>query len=113
MKDEQTIISIEPNELLNKVTEMKSEGYRLVQIHCTNKDGLELNYSFDKDYIFVNLRFFVLKETEVTSISGIFSPAFLYENEIRELFGVNFKHINIDYEGNLYKISVKTPFNMD
>lgn len=113
MIENQQLIDIEPMELLSKVTALKAEGYRLVQIHCTNKNGLELNYSFDKDYQFVNLRFFAAKDVEVTSISGIFYPAFAYENEVKELFGVNYQHINIDYKGNFYKKAMKTPFIND
>lgn len=111
MVGEQQTINIGVHELLEQVAGLKSDGYRLVQIHCTNKDGLELTYSFGQDLRLVNLRFPVTIEAEVASISSIFQPAFLYENEIRELFGVNFAHISIDYAGSLYKKAIKTPFN--
>lgn len=109
---EQQIKMILPNELLAETVHLKNEGYRLVAISCTAKDGLELSYSFDKEYDFVNLRFVTDTETEVDSISSLFSYAFLYENEIKELFGANIKDIIIDFKNNLYKIPVKTPFNM-
>lgn len=109
----QNIINLEPGELLDKAYQLKADGYRLVQINCTMKEGFEINYSFDKDLELLNLRLNITPETEITSISGIFWPAFLYENEMKELFGVDVKHMNIDFGGNLYKIAVKTPFNTD
>lgn len=113
MGEEQRIKTIEADELLNKVTELSQQGYRLVQMGCTKLKYFELNYSFDKDMEFINLRLNILPEYEVNSITSIYEGAFLYENEIHDLFGVKFRHINIDYSGNLYKIAVKTPFDCD
>jgi ech hydrogenase subunit D len=57
-----------------------------------------------------NLIFSVGEDEEVISISDIFPPAFLYENEIHDLFGINIKMMNVDYKGNLYRLSQKTPY---
>ncbi|QHQ59735.1 ech hydrogenase subunit D [Anaerocolumna sedimenticola] len=108
---EQQIKIIQPSELLAETLRLKNDGYRLVAITCTSKDGLEITYSFDKEYDFINLRLAVDSEIEVESISSIYSYAFLYENEIKELFGANMKDIIVDFNNNLYKIPVKTPFN--
>jgi ech hydrogenase subunit D len=107
---QQTIKMISSNELLAETLHLKNEGYRLVAITCTNKDGMELSYSFDKDYDFINLRFVTDTEEEIMSISIIYPFSFLYENEIKELFGVNIKDISIDFNNSLYTIPVKTPF---
>lgn len=113
MGEEQRIRITEADELLNMVTELSKQGYRLVQMGCTKLKYFELNYSFDKDLEFINLRLNILPEYEVNSITSIYEGAFLYENEIHDLFGVKFRHINIDYSGNLYKTTVKTPFDCD
>lgn len=119
MIEVQQIINLEPDGLVNKVYELHSEGYRLVQINCSKLsrgelgDGLEINYTFDKEYAFVNIRLNVPLGAEITSISGIYFPAFLYENEMHDLFGLNVKHMKLDYNGNLYKTTVKTPFVTD
>jgi ech hydrogenase subunit D len=110
---EQTIKSISPNELLGEVTALKKEGYRLVAISCTNKDGMELSYSFDKEYDFLNLRLNISSDAEVESISLIYPFAFLYENEIKELFGVNIKNISLDFDGHLYITAIPTPFKTE
>lgn len=107
---QQTIKMISPNDLMSETLHLKSEGYRLVAITCTNKDGMELSYSFDKDYDLLHLRFVTNVEDEISSISIIYPFAFLYENEIKELFGVPIKNISIDFNNSLYKIPVKTPF---
>jgi ech hydrogenase subunit D len=108
--NEQIIIDVNKDELIDKVVIMKSEDYRLVQISCTYKDGYELIYSFDKDYHFVNYRVHIERDTEILSISHVFFPAFLYENEMKDLFGVKIKDIAIDYKGGLYKVAQKAAF---
>ncbi|HPS59142.1 MAG TPA: NADH-quinone oxidoreductase subunit C [Spirochaetota bacterium] len=111
MGEVQKYININPAELLNHVADYSAQGYRLVQIGCTMKgDRYELNYSFDKDYGFVNLRFDIAQDYEVASISPIYFCAFLYENEIHELFGVMIKNIVVDYKGSFYRVKGTAPF---
>lgn len=107
---QQTINAISPNELLGETSRLKNDGFRMVAITCTNKNGIELSYSFDKDYELVTLRLNVTLEDEVNSISNIYPFAFLYENEIKELFGAKIMNISLDFNGNLYKTSEATPF---
>ena len=113
MSSEQKIISIEPGELVSRTAEYKNKGFRLVQISCTTlKEILELSYSFDKEYLLENLRISLPRaaQGEVPSISGVYWNAFLYENEIHDLFGINITGINIDYKGKFYRTTIKTPF---
>lgn len=113
MIEEQKTIAISPEQLVAKVQEKMSAGYRLVQICCTKlPESFEINYSFDKDFIFENFRIVLPNlEKSIPSISGVYWNAFLYENEMHDLYGVLIKGIAIDYKGNFYKTSVKTPFN--
>ena len=91
---------------------MYDEGYRLIQIGCGKYDDIfEINYSFDKDYKFMNLRLKITEGVVVPSITGVYLCAFIYENEIHDLFGVSIKDIAIDFKGNLIKTSIKNPFN--
>lgn len=107
---EQNIQEIQIGELLSYTVHLKHEEYRLVAISATAKDGVELTYSFDKEYDFINLRIKVDYDTEIDSISSLYSYAFLYENEIKELFGVKIKDISIDFNNQLYRIPIATPF---
>jgi ech hydrogenase subunit D len=113
MIEEQKIIQIEVSELVVKTGEFCKEGYRLVQISCVRKpDYLEVSYSFDKDYNFINLRISLpLNHPELQSISGVYWAAFTYENEMHDLFGITVRNLNIDFKGHFYTTRVKTPFN--
>ncbi len=114
MGEPQEIVAVEKSDLVGIVAELFAEGYRLVQIGCTTLPGAyELTYSFDREYRFRNLRFTVTKGEEVPSISVIYPNAFLYENEIHDLFGVVITHIAVDYRGTLYRTAVGTPFSID
>jgi ech hydrogenase subunit D len=112
MAEEQKIIAITLEELLKKISEFHSSGYRLVQIGCTKTDVLEINYSFDKDSNFVNLKLTLpLMDAVVPSVSSIYWSAFIYENEISDLYGVKIKNMAVDYKGSFYRTTVKYPFN--
>ncbi len=105
------VIEIMLSDLLNYIQDKKEEGYRLVQICCTKiEEGFELNYSLSKEYDFLNYRIKINESDIVSSISFIFKYSFLYENEIKDLFGIKIKHISVDYSGSFYKLAVKAPF---
>src|SRR5208283_786700 len=113
-RSSQENILIEKNELIGIVAGLFAEGHRLVQISCTTlESAYELNYSFDKNYRFRNLRFTVTQEEEIQSISVIYPNAFLYENEIHDLFGLAIKNISVDYRGTLYRTATKTPYSIE
>ena len=110
---EHVIREITPEELLGNVMAMKKNGLRLSQI-CSaySNEKLELSYSFadDNTYDYINLRIVIDKDTEVCSITEIYPYAFLYENEMKELFGVNIMMMNMDYNSKLYRLHDKAPF---
>jgi ech hydrogenase subunit D len=108
----QNFISIEPAQLFDKVQDLKADGYRLGQACCTKvSEGFELTYSFDKDHVLTNLRLVIPEEEEIMSITGAYWAAFIYENEMQDLFGVKFKHMALNYGGNFFKVSQPTPWN--
>jgi len=114
MSEPQEMMLLEKHDLVGVVARLFAEGYRLVQIGCsTLPTAYELNYSFDKDYRFKNLRITAAPGEEVPSISMIYANAFLYENEIHDLFGLPVTNISIDYGGTLYRTAIKTPFSID
>ncbi len=120
MAADKKIIEIEIRELIESASTMKEEGARLVQICCVKEPAgkgqashFELHYTFDKTYHLTGYKLTVAPETEIPSITGIYPCAFLYENEMHDLFGIRIKGINIDYEGTLYKLARPKPFNPD
>jgi ech hydrogenase subunit D len=113
MIEKQEMVGIEKRDLLETITALRSSGYRLVQICPTTlADCYEMNYSFDKDLQFKNVRFLVRPGETVPSISRIYTNAFLYENEIHDLFGITIENIIIDYRGTLYQTSIPAPFGL-
>ena len=114
MSEPQEIIPIQKDALLGAVSDLFAQGYRMVQIGCTTlENAYELNYSFDKDYHFKNLRVTAQREDEIQSISVIYPNAFLYENEIHDLFGIKIKNMSVDYKGAFYRTAIKTPFSIE
>jgi ech hydrogenase subunit D len=112
MIEDQKMTTVPAAELPARVKEFYDSGYRLVQISCTRTKGLEVNYSFDRDYGFVNLRVVLPAEgAELPSISGIFWSAFLYENEMHDLFGIKVEGMAVDFQGKFFRTSVRSPFN--
>jgi ech hydrogenase subunit D len=108
----QNIISLQLSELLPKVKELQQNRYRLCQICCTRTpQAFELSYSFDKNFDFQVLRIILPDNTPaLPSITDIYSAAFVYENEIHDLFGFKISGLNLDYQGNFYKLKEKFPY---
>lgn len=101
-----------PEEILIYAHQMREENYRLIQI-CATRLGekLMLDYSFGREYEFVNLKCEIDSDTKIASISNVYEPAFLYENEMHDLYGIDIKFMSTDYEGKFYRTAVKNPFN--
>ena len=105
---------------LDRVGAYHRDGWRLAIINTTSilpTEGMEhgafdISWSFAQDDgRFEHLRERVLPGEEVPSISAFFGAAFLYENEMRELFGVNVTGIALDLKGQLYKTATIVPFS--
>ena len=111
--EKQVTTNIDVGKLIGSVERFRNEGYRLVQIGCTKVGDLyEINYSFDLNYQFKNLRIVVDGKSEISSISGIYWGAFVYENETHDLFGIPITGINIDFKGTFIKSGEKFPFSV-
>jgi ech hydrogenase subunit D len=109
----QEFIPVEASMLLASVADMKTEGYRLGQACATKiEDGIEVLYCFVKDN---SLKSFKVKiddrKPELHSITGVYGYAFVYENEMHDLFGIVFKNLTPDYGGHFYVISKTAPWN--
>lgn len=98
--------------LLDRARALREQGCRLVQICATRiAEELELTYSFDRERQMSNLRVLVpAGEARVPSISSVFWCAFLYENEMHDLFNLEVEGMAVDFHGKLYTTAVKFPF---
>jgi ech hydrogenase subunit D len=112
MPQEQTLELIAVDALLDKVRAMHQQGYRLVQISATRlPDVLELTYSFALDGRVAQFRLHLAEDSpRVPSISSIYWCAFLYENEMHDLFNLSVEGMAVDFKGTFYETAIKFPF---
>lgn len=101
------------DELLARAAEFKAKGWRFVQC-CATRDGenmLELLYTFCDDATseIANLRLVVAANDEVPSVGALFPCAFMFENEMHDLFGIGISGITLDYRGGFYHLHIPTP----
>ena len=90
---------------------MKSGGYRLVVITTTPApEGYFITYSFEKEYKLEHYRLSVEEGTKIPSIGPSYGGAFVYENEIHDLYGFTFEGMTLDFKGTFFKTSVPFPF---
>jgi hypothetical protein len=71
----------------------------------------EIAWGFAREGQFETIREQIVTGDQVPSISEFFGAAFLYENEIRELFGIDVTGIGVDLKGQLYKTATRVPFS--
>jgi ech hydrogenase subunit D len=103
---------------LDRVGAYARDGWRLVVINATSllpteeiEDGaFDLTWSFAREREFEHLRERVLPGDEVPSISAHYPASFLYENELRELFGIDVTGIAVDFGGQMYRTGERVPF---
>ena len=117
MIPEQPMELIPVETLLEKVRAMREQNYRLVQIGATRlPDQIEMTYSFDLESRLTSLRLHLPvnaadgTSAHLPSISSVYWGAFLYENEIHDLFNVQVDGMVVDFNGNFYRTTVKFPF---
>ena len=111
MDSKRTLEEILAPQVVERAHHMKRLGYRLSEMHCTRlKDGTEINYAYDLDGDYVIHRTRIADDATLPSITGIYPCAFLYENEMQDLFGIQVTDMTVDYKGHLYKLKQQTPY---
>ena len=108
-----TLDLISAEALLDRVRAEHRQGKRLVQISATRlAEHVELTYSFDLEGALTNLRLTIpAAGARVRSISSVYACAFLYENEMHDLFGLEVDGMSVDFHGKFYQTSVQFPFS--
>ncbi len=105
------IEKVDKEQLYSIMEQKQKDGYRLSQILATAFEGYnEVIYSVTKGYDMENYKIELPIDEEIKSFSDIFPSAMLYENEIKELWGVKVTGISIDYHDKFYRIDKETPF---
>ncbi len=92
----------------------KADGYRFVQLLCVNTEqGIDVQYTYGKGSVLENYTILgVASDDVIPSITGDWFNAFVFENEVHDLFGVTIENIVIDFGGNFYAVSQKEPMTI-
>ena len=110
-QETQTVEDLGADELPTTADGLRLDGWRLVQILCVSRpDGYELDYSFGGGYALQTFRVNIGLKDPVPSITPYYGAAFLYENEIRDLFGVRIERIEPDWRGKVFDVEGDKPF---
>ncbi len=106
------IENLERRELLDAVTRIRHDEWRLIQICATKvgEDTYEILYTFGLNYDIRSLRLTVHGNDRISSITSIYEVAYLYENEIHDLYGIEINMMNYDFNGKLFRTVIPTPF---
>ncbi|HJK77577.1 NADH-quinone oxidoreductase subunit C [Methanocorpusculum vombati] len=105
------IIPASPAGIEKIAADMKAEGRRLVVITCTAAaEEYDLTYSFARENDLRHYRMTVPEGTVIPSIGASYGGAFVYENEIHDLYGFTFTGMTIDFGGTFIRTSVPYPF---
>jgi len=111
----QDIVPADTADLLSIMQDTKAAGYRLGQACTTlteDKSELEVLYTFEKKNVLKSYKVIIdAKTPEVQSITVVYPYAFIYENEMHDLFGIEFKNLILDYKGKYIVLPETAPCN--
>ena len=84
--------------------EMFRDGWRLVtqSVVDLGNEGFDLLYHYDKNLSEKHFRVTSPRGTVIPSISGVYFAALLIENENRDLFGLSYDGLVLDFNRTLY-----------
>jgi ech hydrogenase subunit D len=90
--------------LVGLATDLRKQDVRLVTATALDRgDHVEVIYHFIKNHELTNYRLTLAPgQDEIPSLSGVYPGAFLIENEMKDMFGLKFPGLSIDYGGHLY-----------
>ena len=99
---ESTPITLE--EVRSSAKKMHDDGWRLVTHTVIDRgdEGFDILFHYDKDLVEKHFRLKVARGTVIPSTSDIYFAALLVENENRDLFGLEYDGLILDFNRTLY-----------
>ncbi len=99
---EATPITLE--EVQSSAKEMQENGWRFVTqtVVDLGDAGFEVLYHYDRELELKNFRLTAPKGTAIPSITSVYFTALLVENENRDLFGLVYDGLVLDFNRTLY-----------
>ncbi len=92
------------DEVQSLAKEMLDNGWRFVtqSVVDLGEEGFEILYHYDRELELKNYRLTLPKGTAVPSITSVYFAALLVENENRDLFGLTYDGLVLDFNRTLY-----------
>ena len=105
---------VDVNDLHARAEEYSNDGWRAQQCLCTKTDtGIDITYSFTNEGEVRNLQVRnVQPDTVVPSLQDLFIGLFPFENEAKDLFGVNIEGMALDFAGEFYQTRMNEPMTI-
>jgi len=95
-------VVLKPEELPAVLEDLCRQGWRYINITGIDwEERMELIYHFNLENTLKHLRVSYPRGEVIPSISPVFQPAFLAENEIKEMFGAAFSDLVLDFENTM------------
>ncbi len=96
--------SITVEELVPSAKRMLHDGWRLIAqtVFDRGEEGFDIFFHYDKELEERDFKLSVPKGAIVPSISGVYFAAVLIENENRDLFGIEYDALALDFNRTLY-----------
>lgn len=109
--DNKTQITI--SDIKNEAKKRLDDNWAFVQLMALKTSrSYDLIYTYRKDNILENIVIKDIKQDEpIESITDYYFQAFVFENEINDLYGLNVVNIAIDFKGNFFKTKIKHPMS--
>jgi hypothetical protein len=96
--------TVTPEGLPAEAQALHEDGWRLVTATCVPRPGRRtVIYHFERADALRHLRMELAADGAVPSIGAVYPGAFLVENEMKELQGLEVSGLAIDYGGRLYR----------
>lgn len=105
--------TIDIGEILQTTQQMFDNDWRFVTqtVVDLGDEGFELFYHYDKELELKHYKVKFPKGTSIPSVSGIYFCALLIENENRDLFGLSYDDLVLDFNRTFYLETAGDPIN--
>lgn len=108
----QTFETIDPASAVEEAQALLDGGWRFSQLCGRAVDGgVEVMYTFEQGIEMRNLLAASPNGAAIPSITSVFPAAFVFENELQDLFGLKVEGISVDYGGRMYRLAASSPMN--
>lgn len=111
---QQVFTPIEAGDLYTLAVKKKQDGWRFVECHANRPykdDSIEVIWTFadDAHQAIEMYETYVAPGSRLESISHLYPCAFMFENEMHDLYGLTIDNLLIDYKGGFYHIHFDAP----